>query len=252
MGKVIGCGFCPETANLTGEHLWSQWFGNKLGKRDYLITRKEVDGSVRQWHKKTLNEMANVVCGTCNNTWMSVLESKTKLVTNKMVFDCSPSVLQAGDIAALAANAFKSAVVADLMHDNRPPFFTLFERRRFAKGLTIPAGVQMWLGSMATRRGLFKSHYFTTPTGTSCGFELNVFTYGMGHLVIQVVTSRWRKKAHRRHALPPVVTQAIAWDRVSVPFWPSDGTPVSWPPSAHLGDEIIDEFSVRWRNSRKR
>jgi hypothetical protein len=132
------------------------------------------------------------------------------------------------------------------MHDNRPPFLSLLQRRAFAATLTIPTGVQMWLASVARQRGIFASYYFATKPGASRGFEFNVFTYGFGHLVIQVVAARWKKKANRRHASPPILTQDPAWDSVSVPFWPSDGTPISWPPPQHLGDQIVNKFINRW------
>jgi hypothetical protein len=251
MGKVVGCGFCPETANITGEHLWSAWFGKKLRTKKLLVTRKEADGTLRQWPKKSLDEKARVVCGLCNNGWMSDLECQAKTIVDDMALYCTPKALHARDLTILAASAFKGAIVADLMHDNRPPFFSLFQRRRFAKDLTIPSGVQMWLGSIAHQRGLFKSYYAVTKAGTSQGFELNIFTYALGHLVIQVVSAKWKKKAHRRHASPPALTQAVEWDAVSVPFWPNCGATVSWPPPMHMGDAVVDEFVRRWGNIKR-
>ena len=246
MGKVIGCGFCPQIANITGEHLWADWFGRELGIKDFMISRREPDGGSKYWRKKELNEKTNVVCKTCNNGWMSDLENAAKAVISDMVFRCSPTVLQPRDLEVIAAHTLKSAIVADLTHDNRPPYFSLFERRRFAQGLTIPEGVQMWFGSLAKPRGLFKGYYFRTKPGVSGGFELNVFTYGLGYLVVQVVASRWRKKAHRRHADSPTLKQNPVWDPVSIPFWPRDGKPISWPPTAHLSDEDGDKLVFRW------
>jgi len=251
MGKVIGCGFCPETANITGEHLWSDWFGRGLGTKVFTVTRKEANGSIKQWTKNELNEKARVVCGTYNSGWMSRLEQKFKTVAGDMAWHCTPKVLQAPDIAVLATNAFKCSIVADLMHDNRPPFFGLLARRRFAQSLTIPAGVQMWIGSLVPSRGIFKSYYYETPLGTSDGFELNVFTYAQGHLLIQVLAARWRKKTNRRRALAPRLTQSPDYDAISIPFWPSDGTDIGWPPPMHLGHEIISEFVNRWQRIRR-
>jgi hypothetical protein len=210
------------------------------------MTRKEFDGGVRQWRDTGLNLKANVTCGTCNNGWMSDLESKSIPIISDMILKCSNTTLQSREIAIIAAIAFKNVIVADYMHDRRPPFFTFAERQSFANTLAIPDGVQMWLASVPVKHGLFKSYYGKSPSRTPDGFELNVFTYGVGHLVIQVVTSRWRKKFLRRHANPPFVTQDRAWDEVSVPFWPSDGTPIQWPAPAHLGNEIIDTFVHRW------
>jgi hypothetical protein len=110
MGKVIGCGFCPEIAGITGEHLWPGWFGKKLGRRKYVISEVQQDGSVNYRPKWALNQKAYVVCGKCNNGWMSDLENKTKKVTNGMSLYGSPVTLGAHEIALIAANSFKGAV----------------------------------------------------------------------------------------------------------------------------------------------
>ena len=246
MGKVIGCGFCSQTANITGEHLWAGWFGKELGINDFMMSRREPDGRPKYWRKKELNEKTNVVCNACNNGWMSDLEIAAKGVIKEMVFRCTPTVLQPRDLKVIAAYTLKSAIVADLTHDNRSPYFSLPQRRGFAKALTIPEGVQMWLGSMAVQRGLFKGYYFQTKPGVRGGFEMNVFTYGLGHLLVQVVTSRWRKKAHRRYVGSPVLKQNPVWDPVTIPFWPIDERPVLWPPQAHLSDEDGDKLVFRW------
>jgi len=165
MARIKECVFCPETANLTGEHLWSAWIGKALGPKRYTFTRRERDGHVRRWRGDELDAKAKVVCGTCNSGWMSDLETASRSFLNDMVLHCSPTVLQPDQIKLLAALAFKNTIIADHMHDNRGPFFTLMERRRFAAKLIIPQGVQMWLASTANQHGLFKSGYAATPSG---------------------------------------------------------------------------------------
>jgi len=177
---------------------------------------------------------------------MSRTESRTKPIIRDMVTQCSQTTLRACDLATIAAFAFTKAVVADQMHDNRPPFFLLGERRSFSKTLTMPTGVQMWLASTFGTRGLFKSYHIETPGNTSRDFKLQAFTYGLGYLVIQVVAFRWKKRLFRSQAQELFLEQAAVWDSVSVPFWPSDGTPVNWPPAKRLTDELIDIFVKRW------
>jgi len=213
-----------------------------------MLSRKQDDGTVDRWAKWKLNEQAKVVCAKCNNEWMSALEDRTRAVINQMAIHNRPQSLDAPDLRLIAANTFKGAVVADLMHDHRPPFFSLSQRRRFAAKLDIPDGIQMWLASMTTAHGLFKSYYFTTKTGTPGGFEFNVFTYGLGHFVVQLSAARWKKKAHRRHANPPRLTQSHFWDSMSIPFWPDYTVHTSWPPPQHLPDEIVDQFVMRFGN----
>jgi len=42
----------------------------------YRMIRTNPDGTVRSWPTPVPNAKAKVVCGTCNNTWMSDLENR--------------------------------------------------------------------------------------------------------------------------------------------------------------------------------
>jgi Zn ribbon nucleic-acid-binding protein len=241
------CAFCPERANLTCEHLWSKWAEKHLIAGSYLhVHREEENDVIKMWQKKKLDHKARVVCGECNNSWMSELESAIQSVTKDMMFNGVQTTLSARDLATIAAFGFMKAVVADHMHSKRPPILTFSERRLFARTLQIPGGVQMWLSSTVFLRGLFKSQYVEIEPPDGRTFYLQAFTYGLGHFVIQVVICRWKKKVLRRHAHPPFLRQAVGWIPMSIPFWPHDGTPVRWPPATHLSDQIIDKFVQRW------
>jgi hypothetical protein len=247
MVKTEQCAFCPAKAD-DGEHIWPDWFGRLLGPKAYSMIRKELDGSIRQWKSGKLNSKTKVVCGACNHGWMSDVENGTKSVIQRMAVSCEPTTLNTGDIEAVAQFAFLKAVVADHSHDNRRPFFTLAERYHFRKTLEIPAGVQLWLASMPKQHGVFKSHYAVAPQNLPGRFEINAFTYGLGHLVIQTSTCRWTKKLNRRFAPPPHLTQASEWNPISIVALPVMRDSISWPPSGHMGLELIDEYAQRWKN----
>jgi hypothetical protein len=101
-----------------------QWIGAAIGPRKYRFTRREGEGRVRQWHGNNLDLKTHVACGPCNHGWMSELESRSKPILRDMILHCSETTLRDPQIAVVAAVAFKNAVVADYMHDNRPPIFT--------------------------------------------------------------------------------------------------------------------------------
>jgi hypothetical protein len=220
-----------------------------LVSAEHVLRRDVADGAIQTdvivMVYVTLAK-TKVVCGDCNNGWMSDLETRVKLMIGDMVYKCTETTLQDKDIATVAAWVYTKAIVAEHSHDNTTPFWTFAERQPFRQTLSIPNGVQMWLASLAIEHGLLKSYFVQTPLNTPRRFELNVFTYGLGHFVIQVVTARWNKKAFRRHAPPPILTPASVWDSCSIPFWPSNGTPVSWPPAAHLIDRAVEQFVQRW------
>jgi hypothetical protein len=182
---------------------------------------------------------------------MSELENRVKSIAGDMVYKCSPATLRDKDIGTIAEWAYTKAIVAEHSHNNRKPFFAFAERQLFRQTLSIPNGVHMWVASLPVQHGLFKSYVVETPLNAPRRFELNVFTYGLGHFVIQVVTARWNRKALRRHTHPPVLTQATEWNDCSIPFWPSTGMAVSWPPATHMGHQVVDAFVQREAQSRK-
>src|SRR5450631_2325848 len=70
------CAFCPSTANISGEHVWSNWMNELFPLGKVQFQRVTLDGTVlSEWQAPELNLKANVVCKPCNETWMSDIES---------------------------------------------------------------------------------------------------------------------------------------------------------------------------------
>jgi hypothetical protein len=249
MGKTEQCAFCAAKAD-DGEHVWSDWFGRLLGPKAFHMIRKELDGNVKQWKSGKLNSKTKVVCGECNHTWMSDVENRTKSVIQQMAVSCQQKTLSPDDIEIIAQFAFLKTVVADHSHDNRKqPFFTLAERYNFRETLELPTGFQMWVASLPVQHGIFKSFYAVAPQNLPGRFEINAFTYGLGHFVIQVAACRWTKKLNRRFVPPPILTQSREWNPISIAVLPAASDSISWPPSAHMGRELIDQYAQRWKDA---
>src|ERR1700693_2330476 len=69
------CAFCPSIAKISGEHIWSQWMAKLFPSAAVNFSKIEKDGSVsKRWRMSGLDMAANVVCKTCNETWMSAVE----------------------------------------------------------------------------------------------------------------------------------------------------------------------------------
>jgi hypothetical protein len=177
---------------------------------------------------------------------MSEIESRTKPIIGNMIARCSETILDSRDLSTIASLLLIKAIVADQMHDKRPPVFTLGERRSFSEALVIPTGVQMWLGSTIQTLGLFKSHHVETTGNTSRDFRLQAFTYGVGHFVAQLTVFRWKKRLFRSQVKELFLEQNPVWDSVSIPFWPITGVRVDWPPLKGMSNEIADAYVKRW------
>ncbi len=244
------CIFCQQSGKLTLEHLWSDWIGVLLGEREeYTVQRKRPTGELIEWKTIGLNHVATVVCGKCNNGWMSDLEAEAQPMLSPIIkFGVPISFLPAG-IAILAAFAFKSAIISDHTYRERKPFFPVSDRVRFMKTLQIPDGVQMWIASSGSDQfnGVF--HSFTFEVGSHQGplhsAKFFSFTWSAGYLVLQVLAPRWRKN-RRRYKTLPILTPDEKWDPASIRFWPNDGRPITWDPASDLSGNSLDVFKNRW------
>ncbi len=101
------CLFCSNGAN-SKEHVWPQWILQVLPARrpvrQRLGTGKEVSYSGEFKLKG--------VCTTCNNGWMSELETEVKPILSPIVQDLSIQ-LEIEDQKKLALWAFKTAIVLE-------------------------------------------------------------------------------------------------------------------------------------------
>jgi hypothetical protein len=249
------CAFCPST-KLTQEHIWGDWINGILPPNTTFTTRRTTNpaGEFIEWKTEGINQTAKIVCAACNNGWMSDLENnEAKPTMSDMIrYGGYVSILPRG-VASIAAFGFKMMVIANHigMLKNKP-YFCARERYDFARTLEVPFGVQIWMFALSTPgrvTGKFNSHFGRLPSHIKCGFELYIGTFAIGYLGIQVVASRWANP-HLSTFLGgfPGFREPQRWKDATVSLFPSDGSPVLWPPPLHLGSDSIDEFCLRWKD----
>jgi hypothetical protein len=250
--QAIKCAFCDNDASemRSGEHICSAWIERLFGPQEYNWTHTDrKTGTNRSWKKKGADEkIRDVVCSECNNGWMSNLENlEAKPALTNIIRDGAPQCLLPRGILSLSLFAFKHTVVANHSNPNREPFFTRAARERFKNSLQIPPGVQMWIGafqSVYANSGIFTSHHLEAdPEGRSLDdFELYIFTFAVGHLVFQVLASKWTKVTRRRLPLP-VLRPNTFWNSAAIQFWPMDGHSIEWPPTHYLNENMLKKFA---------
>jgi hypothetical protein len=245
---VTACAFCPNTANITGEHLWSAWIGNILPTKRYRYQREEGNETV-EWFSAKINQKTNVVCKDCNSTWMSDLKGSAKAAFTPIIRDGRPTTFQSEDITLLASWAFKHAVIANHSLLEGEPMYTIAERERFRLSLMVPERVRVWITAFQGRSrfsGKFHSRYIRSinePPPLN-NLEFFAFTYVAGHLGFQVFSGRWKSLSNRgrRIGLPE---QADYWNPACERIWPYDGRGIEWP-KKYLGEQTIQAFVDRW------
>jgi hypothetical protein len=238
------CAFCPETAKLSLEHLWSAWMDELFPGRKRFTDLDEEGRVIRERYTKELDATAKVVCENCNNGWMSNLESQhakpamMELITGKVDIPISKSRAR-----SIALFAFKTAVVFDHCNRSDPPFFQRSSRHLFAKSLVIPFGVSMWMtGFLPIGKGAALVRRHEGQLSATKSLKLYVCTYSVGHLVFQVVACR-----QQTGMFIPFSPQR-SYENLAIPFFPHLPRGISWPPDDVLRtDSEFEEFASRWQ-----
>lgn len=167
-----------------------------------------------------------VVCEKCNNGWMSRLEDKiAKPVLTPLIGGEVNIPIPQSSADSIAAFAFKTAIIIDLLRDGDgfEPFFSRRIRANFKKTHAIPNNVNMWMCAYLSpdQRADVFSAYYKGNMSLEYPVELYVCTYSAGSFVFQVMSV----KTIGRSPLGP----RSDFDRVSVPFWPHIRPEFVWP-----------------------
>ena len=245
------CIFCPNQAN-SKEDMFPRWVHKRVKTRE-LLSRRIGD----KRPELTENQEVRIpcVCGTCNNGWMSRLETKCKPIIGSLLEDLSLA-LDAENRRFLSEWALKTSMVNDAC-GGRARFFTDAECRAFkANNREIPEGTAVWAGRFTGRTLSAIGGEFSLDSPTARAVVRgHVFTVCVGHLILQVLSL---------HAQQPDIKTVnlaagpVEWEKYLIPLWPPL-TPrtqkVSWPPpnsfalveNLNLGNLHYARLIDRWK-----
>lgn len=177
---------------------------------------------------------------------MSDIDEESKIILRHLITDLTPKKLPIRVLISIAVFAAKTSIVADHLgiSSDLEPFFTRGERYRFREAQTIPPGLFMWFGALERdRKGVFKTRHVMPASRTENHFGLYVFTYAVGHFVLQVVGVKWA--TYNPEKPLPIVDQNPAYADYMIPFWPITGN-LLWPPPKYLSENSVDVLANRW------
>jgi len=248
------CAFCSTTANITGEHLFSDWINKILGLRKknkvFLVTEFGLDGKpVRSYPSAKLNLKVPVVCDKCNNGWMSDIENnRAKPAMADLILSDEGKLLTPENIESIAVFAFKCLAIGDYSLETGVREETIISqsvRDEFKKSLSLPPGFQLWLAAFQEEgHGIFQGMYHTPPAESDRRFEFYALTFGSGFFLCQALFGRSLSSFPRPFS---GVRQGPAWNKFAIPVWPASGTHVLWPPKKPLTVDMARRiFPHRW------
>ena len=184
-------------------------------------------------------------CETCNNGWMSDLETLVQPVIEPMIRG-QAKTLTFSDCRTAAEWMVKTSIMFEYFQNRTRRYFTRRDRIAIATTRSLP------------RMMMFFAHYIPRTEHTSAWFheypiplvmttERGIIqadaysaTFALGQLVLQMFTHRYREPTILFHTPGD-------WNDASIQTWPNRlGNELHWPPRLLLDEENLLLFSKRW------
>lgn len=240
------CTFCANPAD-SDEHLIPRWILKKF-PLPYPMVHRIGDGPTET--RDTPELKLPCACETCNNRWMSGLETTCKKFMGPMIEDVAIS-LDRQYRQNLSEWAVKTAMCLDSVHSFH--FFTEDERHGFKKMRKPPKNSQIWAahfrGYALDLNGV--DFTLTDPDGKLL-VRAQVFTVLLGHLILQALF--WRNEPHVADNGVRFNPNPGDWASRTIQIWPVSKKPVAWPPPKSMST-VADEnhyanLRHRFKNSK--
>lgn len=237
------CAFCPSTAKLTAEHVTSERMNDLFPGEN--IHSRDARGKVTHWKTRDgIDWKVRVVCGDCNNGWMSDLENDhaKPVLTPLISGDATKMEITQQVARSIALWIFKTAVVLDQAQHRPYPWFPKHVREQFRTEKKMHSSIQMWIcGVEGGRRHInfalqVRSHedHDTYPVSSY------VCAGGIGNFAFQMCSLKPKQMDNQLYPHPE-------FDHLAVPIWPGMHSGVSWPFADNLqGEEELTRFLNRW------
>lgn len=233
------CAFCTYSGKLSREHIFAKWV------RDMFPGQMDAFYGNKKFPTKKIDWKANVVCASCNNTWMKDIEEiqakpvLVPLITGKEI-DIPITQTMARSIAIYA---FKTAVVQD--HAGRRPqgpFFSPRLRHAFKSSRSISGNVNIWICGIKQNLPNIQvaTTYYTGQLSPTYSWRMYVFTCWIGHFVMQVLTVNQIGQVRFR--------PLAGYEGIGIPIWPTVDNGITWPGSYVLNGDSGQflGFARRW------
>ena len=240
------CIFCGKTG-VTKEHVWPAWLMPYLPSGavnheslNEIRHRTHVEQEIKKHSGSPHSGRLRIVCGECNNGWMSRLQNETKPILLPMVLG-ETTTLNRKQLETLGAWVTMFSMVAEFKSDDvRRIAISAEQRGRFMEHRKPPPEFKIWIGSYD--RQLLKGVYFhnVLPVGdvpkTADGYPLpNTQTTSMtaGKFYAHLISSTQRGIVRKQRISTAPVLQ----------LWPIENSLIDWPPRS-LNDDEVEGISM--------
>ena len=238
------CMFCLNKAS-TCEDAWPLWLMKHFPTSSTAHMNAEIGGwKLDSWSPAKPSLRVKRLCPSCNNGWMSRLESETKPVLESILDDQLKDLDTSAQLT-LARWAVKTAMVLEATDSNRCWFYSEDDRQLMRKALDLPQRTSVWIAKCVNQPNIYSAakHLRTTPGDD--GVHMYATTMAFGSLALQVESIRTPSAVPENVAVTYDVREGD-WDQTLVQVWPASQNSRAWPPYCGLdGDWGLDALTNR-------
>ena len=238
------CIFCSKKAS-TKEDAWPRWLMNRFPVSSTARMDAERGGhGLGNWHTAKPKLQVKWLCASCNNGWMSRLESEAKPVLG-VILDDKLKDIDPSAQSILARWAVKTSMVLESIDSNRTWFYSEAERQTMRSAQSLPPRTSVWIAKCINQPNIYNAAKdLRTTTGKN---EAHAYatTMAFGALALQIVSIKTTVAIPENIPLTYDVSNG-PWDQTLVQIWPPSQKSLAWPPHYGLdGDFGLDALTER-------
>ena len=251
MASCIFCG-SPHTSR---EHIWPQWVSEILAERgSFRLEAEQVN--VRSWTQTSRNVavITKRVCTTCNNGWMSQLETQVRPTLEPMLRGNYVRISSEQQLVLVRWIVKTAMVLEHIGAAVRRKFFSQTEYLGIRTAQALPERLYVWLSHVVdpTVAASASEDDFTFQLDDHPDAEPGVgytSTLSAGEFAFQLVCLR------PHDLLVPDIevefTNEEGWEGYSVQLWPIISE-CYWPPTQSLDHGHLKQYGTRFARGTKR
>lgn len=173
------------------------------------------------------------LCGSCNNGWMSRLESRAKPLVEAILVD-KLTTLDSKAQWTLGVWATKTAMVLEALDSSRQWFYSQEEREQMRLSHFVPPRTSVWISKCVNHGDIYSAAKNHSTDDQVRAFSV---TMAFGFLAFQVVTVKPPSSVPSQVEVTYEVSHG-PWDQVLVPVWPVSQSSRSWPGQQGLNGDL--------------
>jgi hypothetical protein len=241
------CIFCGGPAN-SREDVWPCWMTSRFVAPGTMEQERGPDLRMTSWRVDRPELVVKRVCKTCNNGWMSQLQSRAKPVIERL-WDQTEVTLDLHDCKALSSWAVMTSMMLQTFDETDRWLYTDYDRTLMWHEQRIPSFIGIWIANCIGHTETYSAGRSMSGTAQDTQRQArgSAVTMAFGKLGIQVL--KVNPDGDTRDLKQITVGQGWGdWENIALQIWPLKGELVNWPPPRGIRSEAeLEIFAGRFR-----